>query len=61
MVSTSSSGCPLRMADQRVQPSQTGTAIMTVPSSSQSTASTIRLRAPGCNMPASLDGQLPQR
>jgi hypothetical protein len=46
----SMAGWPFRMAGQRVQPSQTGTAIMARPSSDQMSASTIRLSAPGCDI-----------
>ena len=60
MAKASRAGCPLRIVDQRVQPSQPGTASMAAPSNSQMIANVIRLRAPGCTMPASLDGELAQ-
>jgi hypothetical protein len=48
------------MAVQRVHPSQTPTATIADPNSSQMIANTIRLRVPGCTMAASLDGELAQ-
>ena len=43
-------GWPFRMAGQRVQPSQTDTATMAIPSTNQMRASTVRLSAPGCHI-----------
>ena len=47
-------GWPFKRAGQRVQPSQTGTAIMARPSTNQMSASTVRLSAPGCHIAPSV-------
>ena len=50
IAATSIAGCPLRIADQRVQPSHTATTTIVSPSTIHISDSTIRLRAPGCDM-----------